>query len=42
MAWLARLRRLRIPRARLLALGGIVIGTIGSCTLPSIKPPGLP
>jgi hypothetical protein len=40
---MARLRRLgkRIPRARLLALGGLVMGTIGSCTLPSIKPPSL-
>ena len=38
---MARLRRLRIPRARLLAMGGLVMATIGSCTLPSIKPPAL-
>jgi len=31
----------RVPRARLLALGGLMLGTIGSCSLPSIKPPGL-
>jgi hypothetical protein len=37
---LGRLGALRIPRA-VLMLSGIAIGTIGSCTLPSIKPPGL-
>jgi hypothetical protein len=26
---------------RVLTLGGLLLGTIGSCTLPSIKPPGL-
>jgi hypothetical protein len=31
----------RVPRARLLALGGLMLGTVGSCSLPSIKPPGL-
>lgn len=30
----------RVPR-RVLALAGIALGTIGSCSLPSIKPPGL-
>lgn len=40
MARLWGLRRLRIP-ARVLALGGLLLGTIGSCSLPSIKPPSL-
>lgn len=35
-----RLGRIRVPR-RLLALAGLMLGTIGSCSLPSIKPPGL-
>jgi len=30
----------RVPRAVLL-LSGLAMGTIGSCTLPSIKPPSL-
>jgi len=37
---MARFRRLGIPR-RVLILGGLVMAAIGSCTLPSIKPPGL-
>jgi len=37
-----RLRRLRISQARLIALGGLVMATIGSCGLPNIKPPSLP
>ncbi len=42
--FLGRPRRLRLPRGippRVLALSGLLLGTIGSCTLPSIKPPGL-
>jgi hypothetical protein len=38
----ARLRRLWRGRSRLLALGGFVLATVGSCGLPEIKPPGLP
>jgi hypothetical protein len=30
----------RVPRAVLL-LGGLAMATIGSCTLPSIKPPSI-
>lgn len=37
---LRRLRALRIP-PRVLALGGLVMATIGSCTLPQFKPPSL-
>ena len=33
-------RRIGVPR-RVLALAGLMLGTIGSCTLPSIKPPSL-
>jgi hypothetical protein len=29
--------RVRVPR-RLLALGGLMLGAIGSCTLPKINP----
>lgn len=29
-----------LPR-RVLLLGGLVMGAIGSCTLPNIKPPSL-
>jgi hypothetical protein len=41
---MSRLRRwvtLRAPRTRLLALGGIIISTVGSCGMPNIKPPSL-
>jgi len=34
------LLRSRVPRAVLL-VSGIAVGTIGSCTLPTIKPPSL-
>jgi hypothetical protein len=34
------IRAFRIPRA-LLMLSGILMGTIGSCSLPTIKPPSL-
>jgi hypothetical protein len=39
---MARLRRLRISQARVIALGGIVMAAIGSCGLPNIKPPSIP
>ncbi len=41
---LRRVRRLsaglRIP-PRVLAMSGLLLGAIGSCTLPSIRPPSL-
>ncbi len=40
MARVRRLLSIRIP-PRVLALGGLFLGTIGSCTLPTIKPPSL-
>jgi hypothetical protein len=42
VARLARLIQLLRSRVRLVALAGFVMGTIGSCGLPQIKPPGLP
>jgi hypothetical protein len=40
MARLVRLLLQRMP-ARLVALSGLLLGTVGSCTLPTIKPPSL-
>jgi hypothetical protein len=37
-----RLAALWRSRVRLLALAGLMMGTIGSCGMPNIKPPGLP
>ncbi len=38
---MARLRRMWGARVRLLALAGLMMGTIGSCGMPNIKPPSL-
>jgi hypothetical protein len=38
---MALLRRVWRSRVRLLALAGLMMGTIGSCGMPQIKPPGL-
>jgi hypothetical protein len=40
MTRLRTLLRFSVPRAVLL-LSGLAMGTIGSCTLPTIKPPSL-
>ncbi len=42
MARLGRLGRMLRSRTRLLALAGFLMGAIGSCGMPQIKPPGLP
>lgn len=39
---MARLRGFWRRHVRLLLFGGFLLGTIGSCGLPEIKPPGLP
>jgi len=40
MSVLRRLRAIRIPRV-LVVLSGLMMGAIGSCSLPSINPPRL-
>lgn len=41
MSLWGRWREIRIPK-RVLALSGLLLSAIGSCTMPQIKPPGLP